>query len=295
MSGLVEAANAALRDMEDAANHRFISARRLGNGGVLLEMDSEAAACWLSVLASRASFLGWFAPDALVRERAFSLVVQFVPLYFKPEKEMEIRWIEEDNDLSTGSLLRARWIKPAYRRARDQTCGHVILVASTAEAANQILTNGLLVCQKWVYAEKCKKEPTHCLKCQGWDHLSYDCRLAHNTCRTCAGRHRTSSCSSGSRLRCVSCEMEGQASWSGFCPVFIWKCDEMNGRLTENAMPYFPTDEPWTHATKPPKPTYYLPPQPLPPPPTTHRSGHPSDAPRGYYQQSTLQFPQVQW
>ena len=107
MSGLVEAANAVLHDMEDAANHHFVSACRLSNGGVLLEMDSEAAACWLSAPASRALFFGRFAPNALVRERAFSLVVQFVPLYFKPEKEMEIRRIEEDNDLSTGSLLRA--------------------------------------------------------------------------------------------------------------------------------------------------------------------------------------------
>ena len=74
-----------------------------------------------------------------------------------------------------------------YQRACNQTCSHVILIASTAEVANQILTNGLLVCQKRVYAEKCKKEPTCCLKCQGWDHLSYNCRLVHNTCGTCAG------------------------------------------------------------------------------------------------------------
>ena len=89
--------------------------------------------------------------------------------------------------------------------------------------------------------------------------------------------------------------MEGHASWSRFCPVFIRKCDEMNGRLMENVMPYFPTDEPWMHTMKPLKSTYYLPPQPLPPPPTTCRSGHPSDAPRGHYRQSTLQFLQVQW
>ena len=93
--------------MEDAVNHCFISACRLGNGSMLLEMDSEAAVCWLSAPASRASFLGWFALDALVRERAFSLVVQFVPLYFKLEKEMEICRIEEDNDLPTSSLLHA--------------------------------------------------------------------------------------------------------------------------------------------------------------------------------------------
>ena len=63
------------------------------------------AAYWLSAPASRASFLSRFAPDTLVRERAFLLVIQFVPLYFKPEKEMEIRQIEEDNDLPTSSLL----------------------------------------------------------------------------------------------------------------------------------------------------------------------------------------------
>ena len=93
--------------MEDAVNHCFFSTCQLGNGGVLLEMDSEAKACWLSTLASQASFLSQFAPDALVREWAFSPVVQFILLYFKLEKEMEICWIEEDNDLPTGSLLRA--------------------------------------------------------------------------------------------------------------------------------------------------------------------------------------------
>ena len=36
-----------------------------------------------------ASFLSHFAPNASVKEWAFSLVVQFVPLYFKLDKERE--------------------------------------------------------------------------------------------------------------------------------------------------------------------------------------------------------------
>ena len=198
MSGLVDSANTVLQDMEHVSDHRFFSAHQLGNGGVLLEMNSEATASWLSVLATRALFLGRFAPDTAVRERAFSLVVQFVPLYLKPEKDPEIRQVEEDNGLPTGLLLHACWIKPAYRRARDQTCGHIILVTSTADVTNKILTNGLLIFQKRVYAEKCKKEPTCCLKCQGWDHLSYNCMQVYDTCGTCTGWHRTSSCSPGS-------------------------------------------------------------------------------------------------
>ena len=105
--GLVESTNAALRELEDAVNPCFFSTCQLGNGRVLLEMDSKAKACWLSTPASQASFLSRFAPDTLIREWAFSPVVQFIPLYFKLEKEMEICWIEEDNDLPTGSLLRA--------------------------------------------------------------------------------------------------------------------------------------------------------------------------------------------
>ena len=83
-----------------------------------------------------------------------------------------MRQVEKDNGLPDGSLLRAPWIKPVHWRACDQTCGHVILVASAADTVNKILTNSLVICQKCVYTEKCKKEPTRCLKCQGWGHLS---------------------------------------------------------------------------------------------------------------------------
>ena len=58
---------------------------------MLLEMDSESAVGWLSIPATWASFLSHFAPNASVKERAFSLVVQFVPLYFNLDKESEMR------------------------------------------------------------------------------------------------------------------------------------------------------------------------------------------------------------
>ncbi len=181
---LVEAANKALRDLDEPPHHRFVSARRLNNGGILLELDSEEAMAWLSDPLQRASFLGRFAPEASVKTRAFPLIVQFVPLYFKPEMEAELRAIEADNKLATGAVLRARWVKPAYRRALEQTCGHIILTLSTPETANSILTNGLVICQKRVYAEKCRKEPIRCLKCHGWGHLSYDCPQDFDTCGT---------------------------------------------------------------------------------------------------------------
>src|SRR6266481_5210089 len=58
---------------------------------------------------------------------------------------------------------------------------------------------------------------------------------------------------------CVSCRVEGHTSWDCQCPTFVCKCEEMSTRLTENYLPYFPTNEPWTHVLNPPKVTYQAP------------------------------------
>ena len=130
------------------------------------------------------------------------------------------------------------------------------------EVANKVLTNGIIICQKQVYAEKCKKKPTRCLKCQGWSHMSYACPQTYDTCGTCSNRHRTSACVNPNKLHFVSCNTNTHASWDRSCPSFLHRCDEMDDRLPENLMPYYPTAEPWTHVSQPPKtpaPTLILP------------------------------------
>ena len=76
--------------MEGSAEHKAISARRLNNGGILLEMCSNAAAGWVNSPSNRATFLEHFVPDAIVKEQAYSLVVQFVPLHFSPDRDEEL-------------------------------------------------------------------------------------------------------------------------------------------------------------------------------------------------------------
>ena len=99
-----------------------------------------------------------------------------------------------------------------------------------------------------------RNPPGAYVKCHGWGHLSYVCKQPFDTCGTCAGRHRMASCREGHRPRCVSCRVEGHVSWDRACPVFIRKCDELSERLTENHMPFFPTNEPWTQVSQPPRP-----------------------------------------
>ena len=132
-------------------------------------MNSEEAAAWLNSPDNKTPFLSQFALDTTLKPQTYLLVVQFMLLHFRPDSDSSLREVEEANQLPKNAILQAlaHWIKPAYRRALEQTCGHVLIVITKPADTNLILTNGLVIFQKRVYAEKCKKEPTRCLKCHG--------------------------------------------------------------------------------------------------------------------------------
>ena len=101
-----------------------------------------------------------------IKPWVFNIVVQFVPFMFRPEKDADLRELEQVNGLDDRAMMKARWIKPAARRSPSQTCSHMILSFSSPVPANDTLAYGLFICQKKVYAEKCKKEPLRCLMSQ---------------------------------------------------------------------------------------------------------------------------------
>jgi hypothetical protein len=289
-AGLAKRANEILSTIGTEHMHTVVSARRLANGGILFELDSEEAATWINEAQHRIRFTEALAPEARIKTRLFPLVIQFIPLHFGPDKDNELRYIENINRLAHGAIDRAKWLKPTHRRSPTQTCGHALITFTNPEVANKVLTNGMIVCQKRVYAEKCKKEPTRCLKCQGWNHMSYACPQTYDTCGTCGNRHRTSACTNSNRLHCISCSTDTHASWDRSCPSFTRRCDEMDDRLPENLMPYYPTAEPWTHVSQPPRtpaPTLILPRSSAPPgaegwKTVSHR--------KGTHKQTTLTF-----
>jgi hypothetical protein len=127
------------------------------------------------------------------------------------------------------------------------------LTVDNANAANRAITNGLLICNRKCQVEQTRREPTRCLKCQGWNHFAKDCAEDKDTCGNCAGSHRTSSCAVNERA-CASCKTKDHASWSRTCPTFTRKLAEYNNRNPDNSLHYFPTADVWTWLTvdKPP-------------------------------------------
>ena len=62
----------------------------------------------------------------VVRERATSVIVEFVLVAHSPDMLAENRRIEGDSGLKEGSLLTTRWIKPKQRHALGQRAAHLI-------------------------------------------------------------------------------------------------------------------------------------------------------------------------
>lgn len=241
---LVEAANKALRTLDEDTVHKVAGASRLRNGGILLEMGSTEAALWLKEAGRTNKFVAALEPGAKLKARLYPTIAQFVPVSFGPENESEIHEIEDNNGMTRGDIGGARWIKPVERRQLHQTMAHLAIKYTSPEAANRALLNGIFICGTRTMSIKGKREPIRCLKCHGWDHLAAGCTKS-DKCGSCAGDHRTSLCNSREYF-CIPCKSGGHASWSRDCPTFRTKCAQMDSRLPENGMPFFPTNEEWT-------------------------------------------------
>ena len=146
-------------DGDSPAPHKTRAVSRLQNGGILMELDGTPVVDWFVQDNIWKQFLEGLPPGIVIKHRNFHVVVHYIPLTFRLEKEVDLWEVEEANRLQMGNIVKARWCKPVARHSPRQTCGHAVFSFHLLEAANWVLTQGLFVCQKKVYAEKCKKEP----------------------------------------------------------------------------------------------------------------------------------------
>jgi hypothetical protein len=212
----------------------------------LIEVDSDATAEWFTDVMNRIELCSLIGEGVTFRSRIFSVLVFNAPLNLDTEAHGNLVEIHEANELEANTIAAMRWAKPINRRSQHQKSAHLILSFTNPNAANRAISNGIAICHKNCHAERIKKEPIRCLKCQGWNHMAKDCEFTADTCSNCAEKHRTATCPCPRTKRCVSCKTSEHASWSRECPVFLKRVDDFNERNPENALPFFPTADPWT-------------------------------------------------
>ena len=122
--------------------------------------------------------------------------------------------------------------------------------------ANLYIRDSLLIHRVKLHPSKLKQEPMQCLKCRKWGHFASHCPATKDTCGTCGGDHWTNSCTELTKRYCAPCNTFTHASWDRLCPEFLKQCIQFDESHPENALKYFPTEEPWTKVIRPPKFTY---------------------------------------
>ena len=228
---------------------------KMRNGGIIVEFGNPEAVKWMRNPSTRSALTNVLASNIRIKDRLFSLVVSFVPICIDIENTDTLRNIEHINDLPENSVVKIRWIKDPARRKPTQRVAHAFISLSSPQVANQIIRDGICINHEKLRAHKDKKEPLRCLKCQRWGHFSKECRHQTDVCGSCAGPHRELNCNSYATFHCVNCQSDHHGSASKECPEFIRRCEELDARHPDNALPYFPTDEPDSSMPLPPRRT----------------------------------------
>ncbi|KAF5372347.1 hypothetical protein D9615_009260 [Tricholomella constricta] len=248
VSQLVDKANTAIKTVDPKTKFEVCAVKRLNNGGILFEANNDAAARWINKNAE--AFANALSQGAILQRRTFNMIARFVSVDFDPTSGIQLFALQEKNNIPQDSIATIKWIKLIEHRSPTQRTAHLAIKLYDQTVANDLAVRGLFILGERIGVEKDKKEPVRCYKCQGWDHLAATCVKSRNFCGRCGDTtHMTRDCTSQD-LYCTPCGRQGHVSGDRRqCPAYRAKRDELNARMPENSMPYFPTDEPWTHST----------------------------------------------
>lgn len=244
-------------DLMRADNHpppdglRFLTVKRLDQGGLLYEVNTKEGASWLQRPENMRHFTDKFGLDAVIRAKYYACLVRNAPTHLRPENEQTLHDMERENGWNKGEVVAAHWIKPVAKRRPGQERAHLILKLSTPQRANETIMNGLSIMGLRLPVEKLRKEARRCLRCQKLEpgHMARDCDMIEDVCGTCGGLHTTQECTEDTR-RCVNCQTTDHASWDRKCPAFMEATRKVQKANTLERYRFFPmADDPrtWDH------------------------------------------------
>ena len=242
---------AAIEERDKPKDARVDTVLKTRTRAVVLTFNCKEIITWLKEPENEHVFTKGFSEGSHIKERQFNVIVPRVPTTFNPDAPEHLREVEETNGLKERTILKAKWIKPVSRRRADQTHAYAIISVSSAEAANLLIRDGMIICSTRVRPNKQKHEPVQCMKCRGWGHFAGNCTAEKDTCGTCGRDHRTSTCKITSKVFCATCKDSSHPSWDRNCPESIRRRAIYDEKNPENELVFYPTDQDWTLTTRP--------------------------------------------
>ncbi|KJA25256.1 hypothetical protein HYPSUDRAFT_199798 [Hypholoma sublateritium FD-334 SS-4] len=104
---------------------KFVTARLLSNGGVILEINTFYGTHFLKHPAVRRHFQKTLGKDVSIKDRQYSILVEFLPITLQQRLADMATIIEEDNFYTKGDIHQIRWMRdPENSWRKDQQYAH---------------------------------------------------------------------------------------------------------------------------------------------------------------------------
>jgi hypothetical protein len=253
---LVVKANTTLELMDTEAlemppGAAFVGAKKLRNGNVLYQLNTNDAGNWIKSEDVQKAFMASYGGTASMQNKLHYVVAEFVPVTFIADSSFMHAKIEEESSISANSIIYSKYIKPAHLRSNNQKVAHVTFGFSSRQSANEAIQAGLFIEGKHVDVRKKLTEPKRCLKCQKFGHFVLECKMDEDTCARCNGKHRTSTCKETNTAEftcsnCIGTNAKGHGAADRRCPAFKTELEKLHNRIPDNQYKYFPTNAPRT-------------------------------------------------
>ncbi|KAH8823906.1 hypothetical protein DL96DRAFT_1468932, partial [Flagelloscypha sp. PMI_526] len=143
-SGIVNEFNTQLAVLWDASKgFKAVSVRKLDNGGLLFEMNSQEAVKDLDEIDDDL-FARATAGRLKRSKRVFVLVIEYVSLSFDftgNSAEDRIKELAETNNFDAADITSREWAKNPANRSEGQRSGHLIVKTTNRSLANKLILN----------------------------------------------------------------------------------------------------------------------------------------------------------
>lgn len=254
----VAKANEALDMLEDRTSlpvgAKFLSARVLKNGGLLMEANSAPLIdCIRDDEERRREFEAKFdGGRAIIKNQSYTVKVYYVPVSHEAGNKGLLREIEETSGLEPMAISETAFFKPVHARRLGQKVAHARARFTDPYQASLAIRQGLVIDGKRCNVERLMPEARRCFNCHKiGSHRAVDCREPAS-CGKCGSKdHESTDCENENPQEhyCVNCDIKGHAHWSPGCPAMKKASENTIRKDRYYGYKYFPcpgTGKEWT-------------------------------------------------
>ena len=113
--------------MDKPRHTTFIRVKKLQNGSVLYQLNTEEVVVWLQDPNIQKSFMAHFGGTSNIRNKLYYVIAEFVPTSFDAGSSFAHTKLEEVNSMMEDSVAFLKYIKPTHLRSKNQKVAHVTI------------------------------------------------------------------------------------------------------------------------------------------------------------------------